>query len=57
MSPRDILREDHGQIMKLCAAWQKMLVELDHTNQLVIRFKLRPALKNLNKRLSGRKPT
>jgi len=33
MRAKDILREDHGRIMKLLAVWQKMLGELEHTNQ------------------------
>ena len=33
MHPEDNLREDHGRIMKLFAAWQKILGELDHPDQ------------------------
>ena len=33
MRPEDILREDHGRIMKLLAAWQKILNELEHPKQ------------------------
>lgn len=33
MRPEDNLREDHGRIMKLFAAWQKILRELDHPDQ------------------------
>lgn len=33
MRPEAILREDHGRIMRLFAAWQKMLGELEHPNQ------------------------
>jgi hemerythrin-like domain-containing protein len=33
MRPEDILREDHGRIMKLLAAWQKMLGELENPKQ------------------------
>jgi hemerythrin-like domain-containing protein len=33
MYPEDNLREDHGRIMKLFAAWQKILGDLDHPDQ------------------------
>jgi hemerythrin-like domain-containing protein len=33
MRPEDNLREDHGRIMKLFAAWQKMLGELEQPKQ------------------------
>jgi hemerythrin-like domain-containing protein len=33
MRLEDNLREDHGRIMKLFAAWQKILEDLDHSDQ------------------------
>ena len=33
MRPEENLREDHGRIMKLFAAWQKILGDLDHADQ------------------------
>ena len=35
MHPEENLREDHGRIMKLFAAWQKILGDLDHPDQAI----------------------
>jgi len=36
MRPKDNLREDHGQIMKLFVSWQKMLDKLENPDQALI---------------------
>lgn len=36
MRPKDNLREDHGRIMKLFAAWQKMLAQLDRKDHALL---------------------
>lgn len=36
MRPKENLREDHGQIMKLFVTWQGMLEKLDHKDQALL---------------------